>query len=790
MNIHQYSKFKGILRFSILFLLALFFAGLFAVPDVHAATPNNWYSPNWLYRKKITLQSSQVPANQTDFPVLVSLTDSNLASQAGKNAFDIVFTSSDGVTKLSHEIERFNKTANGTGSGPGQLEAWVKIPTLSSSANTDIYMYYGGPSTTDQQNRSDVWSNSFAGVWHLKENPTLTAPQFADSASSSNKGTSNGAQVATDQQQGKIDGGFNFDGTNDYVLVSKNLSGTDTITISFWLNWNAFANDDDLAVELTANCNTNAGSFLVDPNYALGTLLVRNCQGDGATYSDAEITRPSAAAWHHYVALIDRGATTNEVSAIYIDGSSQTITYSQNENTTGNFANSTLYFMSRGGASLFGAGRLDELRIADTLRSANWITTEYNNQSATSTFYTVGSQESRGIKVRLGQQGIANNNWYSPNWLYRKKITLQSSQVPANQTDFPVLVSLTDSNLASQAGKNAFDIVFTSSDGVTKLSHEIERFNKTANGTGSGPGQLEAWVKIPTLSSSANTDIYMYYGGPSTTDQQNRSDVWSNSFAGVWHLKENPTLTAPQFADSASSSNKGTSNGAQVATDQQQGKIDGGLNFDGTNDSVSIANESKFDFDRLDTFSISFWIKPDTTSTVTQIPVSKMVNAAPFTGWNVVTNLDCITLDTAGYLCVQLYNDDSPANFIEVRSTSATNLNNGNWHNYVFTYNGSSAASGVKIYEDGTSLDVTTDSDTLTATILNNTAVAIGSRNGTNYFVKGRLDEVRVSDEVRSANWITTEYNNQSATSTFYTVATQESRAVKVRLRGIKIRLR
>jgi hypothetical protein len=38
------------------------------------------------------------------------------------------------------------------------------------------------------------------------------------------------------------------------------------------------------------------------------------------------------------------------------------------------------------------SGILDEIRISNTARSADWITTEYNNQSATSTFYTMGAQ--------------------------------------------------------------------------------------------------------------------------------------------------------------------------------------------------------------------------------------------------------------------------------------------------------------------------------------------------------------------------------------------------------------
>jgi hypothetical protein len=46
---------------------------------------------------------------------------------------------------------------------------------------------------------------------------------------------------------------------------------------------------------------------------------------------------------------------------------------------------------------------------------------------------------------------------------------------------------------------------------------------------------------------------------------------------------------------------------------------------------------------------------------------------------------------------------------------------------------------------------------------------------GPNYFTNGRIDEVRISDVSRSADWIKTEYNNQFSPSTFYSVGTETS---------------
>jgi len=132
------------------------------------ATPAQaaWYNSSWQYRKALTIDYTRVGATLSYFPVLVSLaSDTDLAADAQDDGDDILFTSSDGTTKLDHEIELFNGTTN------GQLVAWVKIPSLSNAADTQIYMYYGNGSATSQQNARAVWdfggSNCSRGVWYL-----------------------------------------------------------------------------------------------------------------------------------------------------------------------------------------------------------------------------------------------------------------------------------------------------------------------------------------------------------------------------------------------------------------------------------------------------------------------------------------------------------------------------------------------------------------------------------------------------------------------------------------------
>lgn len=162
-----------------------------------------------------------------------------------------------------------------------------------------------------------------------------------------------------------------FDGTNDFATVAIDLSAFNKISIEFWLWWNTNAADDDLAMEFTANYNTNAGSFIFDVNS--GTAGGRSDFGLG-TSGTRNLIRPlqaSAAAWHHYAFVIDRTAAGSSIITPYIDGVSPDFTYPSTSTLTGNFANSTLNLFCRNAASLFGAGRMRELSIRSDLISAN-----------------------------------------------------------------------------------------------------------------------------------------------------------------------------------------------------------------------------------------------------------------------------------------------------------------------------------------------------------------------------------------------------------------------------------
>ena len=117
-------------------------------------------------------------------------------------------------------------------------------------------------------------------------------------------------------------------------------------------------------------------------------------------------------------------------------------------------------------------------------------------EAGTSNAFTVTPGAVNNFKV---ESTAARTAWYHDAWPYRKKITIDQTKVGSGGvTNFPVLVSRTDTDLQSKAQADGDDILFTSSDGTTKLSHQIEKYV-------SGTGNWSPGCEVPSLSSSAAT---------------------------------------------------------------------------------------------------------------------------------------------------------------------------------------------------------------------------------------------------------------------------------------------
>lgn len=692
-------------------------------------TYSSWYNASWKYRRKVTIDYTKVSADQTDFPVLIKITGAidPIFTNAQADGDDILFTSSDEITKLPHEIEKFDTTSK-------ELWAWVKAPALSASVNTVLYLYYGYADATNQQDAVNVWTNGYYSAWHLPNGTTLSAN---DSTSNAKNGTVSNATATS----GQIDGAGLFNGsTSSISAASIDLSSTSAITISGWLKWTTYAANDKLAFEHTPNMNNSTGGFIIDPNSSTqATQFEITTKGD-VGLNGAFFTRPTAGNWHYYSIVLDKSQAAATEVVPYVDGNAVAYTkgtYSS-ENTNA-FANSTSYFMSRAGSSLFGAGSLDDLRISTGTRSATWISTEYNNQNAPETFATVEAQKSY-------YPIYDSTSWYSTGgtWSARQKITIDHTKVSTNdQTDFPVLVRINDQSnpLFTTAQSDGDDILFTSSNGTTKLSHDLERFSATSS------KEMIAWIKIPTLSSSADTVLFMYYGNASSGDMRDKTGVWSNGYAMVQHMNDSTTSS---IVDSTSSSITGSKIGITHPA-ETPGKIGKGQDFNGAGDYISFPPVSNFVFG-TGGFTTNAWIKYDTDPMYVTISESRSADGGD--GFHLGINANGSNPD-------KFHLRIGGANYVGSTTYSA-----GSW--YRVTVRGNSTS--IKVYING-ALEITVNTNyNLTSNLY-----LLGTYNGrNNFWWDGVIDELNISSSARADSWIATEYNNQNNPWTFSYISAEQ----------------
>jgi len=330
------------------------------------------------YRKSITIDFNQVSGGSDlpNFPVLISIagdddlrTTENGGHVESPSGYDITFRAADGATQLDHEIEEYDPAG-------GILVAWVRIPVLSASADTVIYLYYGYSGVTSPtENPGAVWDGNYVGVWHLTEDSADTGAVdlYEDSTANMNHGDD---YVSATAKAGQVLGGQAFDGVDDYVDCGSNtVLDVDYLTVEFWLNVNTWINDGGVIAK-GDNSYRQYWIWTYD-----GQVAFEIDEGGNINYAWA----PTAGSWEHLAIIYDGADVTTYRNGL------QENTYLQ---ATGVIDPSAPPLLLGFIPSFHYADfALDELRISNTARPVGWIATGYNNQSSPSGFYRIGAEE-------------------------------------------------------------------------------------------------------------------------------------------------------------------------------------------------------------------------------------------------------------------------------------------------------------------------------------------------------------------------------------------------------------
>lgn len=319
--------------------------------------PAGWWNTSWLYRKKLTFNASGVTSAITNMPVLVTLTPSNIdytKAGTGGNALRFVDRNNN---LLSYEIEQWNN--NGTST------IWVKVPSISTTDNF-MWLYYGNATAPSAQNKTAVWSDGYRGVWHLN-NTTI------DSTSNALNGTSTNSTAAT----GRISGGRAFNGTNARVAVNHSsllsFSNSQSFTMGAWVNYTTKTGTKGV---ITKSRNTTTSWY----------GLTINSSNRWIFGGPRSITGPTVASGWNYVQLVQNGPSRTRT--MYVNGVQVATGTSQTGTGTG-----PLWFGGSNGFNEWFQGTLDEISIAGSSRSAQWVQTNY--RSVNNNLITFAAEETK-----------------------------------------------------------------------------------------------------------------------------------------------------------------------------------------------------------------------------------------------------------------------------------------------------------------------------------------------------------------------------------------------------------
>ncbi len=336
-----------------------------------------------------------------------------------------------------------------------------------------------------------------------------------------------------------------------------------------------------------------------------------------------------------------------------------------------------------------------------------------------------------GITKDNAWQFITVTKFPYQSWVYSGSLFILTTPEGANiasgpaETNFPLLLRFNSGNFPfSKAAADGSDIRFTTATG-TALSYQIEHWD-------AAKGSAAVWVKIPSIAPNAKQEIKMFWGKTGVTSASRASSVFNsaNGYASVHHLGD----ALVDETGTTTPTNSGT-----TATDGLIGKARSFAAGQGIQCGTQITGLPS----RTSPFSTGVWIRPTTSGD-------------DVFGWGLQESQSGKAV--MSLITPPRINVDSNFGAADIRGTAAIPLSQ--WSFVVQTFQGNDC----KLYVNGV-LDASTGGGTMNMSTP--CRLDIGGFVPTYGFkYVGDMDELRISNVVRSANWVKMEYENQKPLQT------------------------
>lgn len=339
-----------------------------------------WYSSDYTYYRTITIESDYVTSTLTNFPLMVAIPDATADKMDDGRSLN--FLTSEDSGELYFEIEKWADNEDRI--------VWVNVTSIAHDADTVLYCYYNNTDVVESayNSPSDVWDGNFVVVYHFNE----SSGNLVDSTANNNDGTAVGG-TPDYRATGRVGYCVDLDGTADYLDVDNDLGLRQSdFTYELMFNW------EDATVGNALWCATyhlygDSGIYGMYPLNSPMDFGFRRLISSTSQFTVVE-DNPVSNRW--YVTAWRYDNDGNSVS--YLNGSMV--------NTDGNTGDidSTSGINRIGGnwgdpapnMAYLWDGKLDEIRISDTLRSEAYVTASFhaiNESTHNGTFLTWGAEQ-------------------------------------------------------------------------------------------------------------------------------------------------------------------------------------------------------------------------------------------------------------------------------------------------------------------------------------------------------------------------------------------------------------
>lgn len=325
---------------------------VFSVPISAEELTFNWQGSNLSKCMEITIINSG-NSNLTNFPAYINIKyDEDMLSDYKDLRFVSNNCGNEGIL-LDYEIDDYN-TEN--------LGAWVRIPSLTFPETTISVYYKNNTVVNSGENSTGVWDERYKAVWHMND---LTSGSIGDSTFNNNHGIKKGANEPIESNC-KINKCQNFDGVDDEIKIGS-IGGDYNFTIEAWVEPDDIKQRHNIIQTCNGHLEQNPGGWY---------YLSWNNRGGSGQINSKEHYGNVTQNIMQYVVITAGGISKLNlyVNGILVDNTfiSEIATHIYTENRIGSLKNIEGYTYR------FFDGTIDEIRISNTLRSADWIKQTYN----------------------------------------------------------------------------------------------------------------------------------------------------------------------------------------------------------------------------------------------------------------------------------------------------------------------------------------------------------------------------------------------------------------------------